>query len=456
MRASLPILLFSALAGGWLLWVSREPPPPTRSRPQPEARPERPPLPFRDALLEEAKTLPPETAERIRQELQAGARDPLRRAVRMAWLGHQGRPGAVLERTNHLLWFIRNEPVSEFLDWPPAWFGAGELDRVRMEEILTAWRDAVRSHPYDPRVAWLAARWIQRHDERYALEFLNASIRAQPDFAPAADALAEWCVRQITLQGADAQEAQRLLAATMNPEIQKRAARRFHQHAEAEEEDPARRKAWRKEARQCFRRAREIQPNLREDDVFGAAGSGMDTPGQAPYSSPELHAVLNAGRRKLKRLPLDAFPDLPPAIAATLRQMGCTIPQAHELPAWRSPNNVIRGRFYDAERESWAVLCSVQDTVRLLVFRDAADTKPETLQGGLESGWMQTTGPDSAGFSWAITVADEAKIRWYHSQYGGTPLPPLDHDGIDSHFLEKASVVLYHHRGKWLRLPGAD
>jgi hypothetical protein len=136
--------------------------------------------------------------------------------------------------------------------------------------------------------------------------------------------------------------------------------------------------------------------------------------------------------------------------------MGCTIPQAHESPARRSPNNVIRGRFYDAERESWAVLCSVQDTVRLLVFRDAADTKPETLQGGLESDWMQTTGPDSAGFSWAITVADEAKIRWYHSQYGGAPLPPLDHDGIDSHFLEKASVVLYHHRGKWLRLQGAD
>ena len=147
---------------------------------------------------------------------------------------------------------------------------------------------------------------------------------------------------------------------------------------------------------------------------------------------------------------------LPPAVAATLRQMGCTIPQADESPALPSPNNVIRGRFYDAERESWAVLCSVQDTVRLLVFRDAADTKPETLQGGLESDWMQTTGPDSAGFSWAITVADEAKKRWYHSQYGGAPLPPLDHDGIDSHFLEKASVVLYHHRGKWLRLQGAD
>jgi hypothetical protein len=456
MRPSLPILLFAALAGGWLLRVSREPPPPTRSRPQPEARPEQPPLPFRDALLEEAKTLRAELAERIRQELQAGARDPQRRAVRMAWLWHQRGPESVVERTDHLLWFIRNEPVSEFLDWPPAWFGAGELGPARMEEILTAWKDAVRTHPDDPRVAWLAAKWFQRHDERHALEFLKASIRAQPDFAPAADALAEWCVRQIALQGASEQEARRLLATTMNPEIQKRAARRFHRLAESEENDPARRKAWRKEARQCFSRAREIQPSLREDDVFGAAGGALETPDRAPYSSPGLHAILNAGRRHLKRLPVDAFPDLPPAVAATLRQMGCTIPQADESPALPSPNNVIRGRFYDAERESWAVLCSVQDTVRLLVFRDAADTKPETLQGGLESDWMQTTGPDSAGFSWAITVADEAKIRWYHSQYGGAPLPPLDHDGIDSHFLEKASVVLYHHRGKWLRLQGAD
>lgn len=455
MRASLPILLFAALAGGWLLWVSREPPA-SRSRPRPESQPERSPLPYRDALFEEAKTLRPEVAEQIRKELQAGARDPQRRAVRMAWLWHQGGPRSVPERTDHLLWFIRNEPVSEFLDWPPAWFGGGDLGPARMEEILTAWRGAVRTHPDDPRVAWLAAKWFQRHDERHAPEFLRASIRAQPDFAPAADALAEWCVRQIASQGAGAQEARRLLAATMNPEIQKRAARRFYKLAEAEEENPARRKAWQKEARQCFWRAREIQPYLREGDVFGAAGGALETPGQAPYSSPELHAILNAGRQRLKRLPVDAFPELPPAIAATLRQMGCTIPQADESPARPSPNNVIRGRFYDAERESWAVLCSVQDTVRLLVFRDAADTKPETLQGGLESDWMQTTGPDSAGFSWAITVADEAKIRWYHSHYGGAPLPPLDHDGIDSHFLEKASVVLYHHRGKWLRLQGAD
>lgn len=87
------------------------------------------------------------------------------------------------------------------------------------------------------------------------------------------------------------------------------------------------------------------------------------------------------------------------------------------------------------------MLCSVQETVRLLVFRDETDRQPETLHGGLLRAWMQTTGENSAGFSWAITAADEAVIRRYHREFGGSPLPPLDHDGIESHFLEKVSVI---------------
>lgn len=34
--------------------------------------------------------------------------------------------------------------------------------------------------------------------------------------------------------------------------------------------------------------------------------------------------------------------------------------------------------------------------------------------------------------------------------------PPPDHDGIKDIFVEKASVVLYWHGGRWVKLQGAD
>lgn len=458
MKRALPVMLFTLLAGGWLILVSREPPKPRTAIPvASEIQAGRQPRPFRDALLEQAKTLTPDAAERIGRELKAGGRDPQRRAVLMAWLWHQGGPASVLQRAEHLLWFIENEPASEFLDWPPAWFAPGELGPVRMEEILAAWRSAVREHPDDPRPGWLAAKWFGRHDERHFVEFLKASVGAQPDFGPAASALAEWCVRQIALQSPAAGEARKLLETSLNPEIQIQAARRFHQLAGEAEENHPRRSVWRNEARRCFERARAIEPYLREEDVLAAAAQSppASSPG-AEYSVPEVQAILNRGRQQMKRLPVEAFPDLPPAVAAALERMECAIPQAFESPTRRGPHNVIRGRFFSAERDSWAVLCSVRDTVRLLVFRDESDENPETLQGGLESAWMQTTGADSAGFSWAITVADEALMRRYNREFNGPAVPPLDHQGIESHFLGKASVILYWHNGRWLSLQGAD
>ena len=46
-------------------------------------------------------------------------------------------------------------------------------------------------------------------------------------------------------------------------------------------------------------------------------------------------------------------------------------------------------------------------------------------------------------------------MRHYRA-YGGPVPPPIDHQGIDDAFLEKASVTWYFHECKWLRLQGAD
>ena len=46
-------------------------------------------------------------------------------------------------------------------------------------------------------------------------------------------------------------------------------------------------------------------------------------------------------------------------------------------------------------------------------------------------------------------------IMDHYRAHGGPKPPPIDHQGIESGG-EKASVVLYYYRGKWLKLQGAD
>ena len=47
-------------------------------------------------------------------------------------------------------------------------------------------------------------------------------------------------------------------------------------------------------------------------------------------------------------------------------------------------------------------------------------------------------------------------ILSHNRDYGGPEPPPIDHDGVNDVFAEKASVVHYFYRGRWLALTGAD
>ena len=67
----------------------------------------------------------------------------------------------------------------------------------------------------------------------------------------------------------------------------------------------------------------------------------------------------------IRRLPVDSFPDLPDAVAATLTERGCLIPQTYQA---HRPENVIHASFDRAGSSDWAVLCSTHGTVELLVF----------------------------------------------------------------------------------------
>jgi hypothetical protein len=78
------------------------------------------------------------------------------------------------------------------------------------------------------------------------------------------------------------------------------------------------------------------------------------------------------------------------------------------------------------------------------------------LAKGPDKTWLQTIGEGKIGYSRRITPVDGAGILGYEPAFGDPRPPTIDHQGIEDSFLEKASVILYYYRGKWLRLTGAD
>src|SRR5689334_12337792 len=59
----------------------------------------------------------------------------------------------------------------------------------------------------------------------------------------------------------------------------------------------------------------------------------------------------------IRRLPLNAFPQLPEAIANELSDRDCLIPQTYEA---HRPENVVHASLERPGSQDWAVLCSAQ------------------------------------------------------------------------------------------------
>jgi len=162
-----------------------------------------------------------------------------------------------------------------------------------------------------------------------------------------------------------------------------------------------------------------------------------------------------AAERSIVRLKPAAFPKLPVEVRRNLEKRACLIPQAVGID--EQPNNVIRGHFTSPTQQDIAVLCSVKGKSTILVFRGGAVNDIAEIESGEDKGVLQTTGPNTIGFSRAIGVATPAHIRAYYKEFGGTKPPArLDHDGIDDALVGKTSTVLYWFGGKWLTLTGMD
>jgi hypothetical protein len=140
-----------------------------------------------------------------------------------------------------------------------------------------------------------------------------------------------------------------------------------------------------------------------------------------------------------------SFRELSATIVDALNKEGCRIPQGTingEIVA----TNVISGDFAKRGQTDWAVLCSKQKRQYIRVFWGGPNRCASRI----------SMGSDASDFDRAIATADREYIVDRYDAYGGPKPPNITHLGINYQYLERASVVRYCHRGKWLELTGAD
>jgi hypothetical protein len=180
----------------------------------------------------------------------------------------------------------------------------------------------------------------------------------------------------------------------------------------------------------------------------------------------EQGQVMVAGRSTpylIRHLPVSSFPDLPSGVQEALNRRGCTIPQTYEA---HRPENVVHASLERAGSSDWAVLCSAQGTVSLLVFFDGgtemmglADRKrpqPAVLASALETQRLQAHDPSGVlGFNWGIDPATPEQVHAAQSGLKNRPAR-VDHDALADSTVEHKTIYHFYAKSNWFLLETAD
>jgi hypothetical protein len=167
----------------------------------------------------------------------------------------------------------------------------------------------------------------------------------------------------------------------------------------------------------------------------------------------DLKRKFDEAERRIVRLPPAAFPELPVKVVRELERRGCTIPQTAYT---KKPHNVIKGDFAAPGQTDWAVLCSVKGASTILVFWNGSEKNPAKIAQMEDRIFRQGITADQVSYSRGLSPVGKDFIMGHYDAYGGPKPPPIDHQGIDDAFIEKASVTWYFYGGNWLKLTGAD
>jgi hypothetical protein len=178
---------------------------------------------------------------------------------------------------------------------------------------------------------------------------------------------------------------------------------------------------------------------------------GIASFGQTGPSSPLLETgqILHSGRQmafRIRNLPVSSFPELPDSIADALNRRGCVVPQSFSA---HHPENVVRGSFERAGSADWAVLCSAEGRVSLLVFFAGGAAEPVVLATFAKAERLQPhdlTG--ELGFNWAIDPAMPRRVHEAQAGMAHRPASP-DHDAVADSTLDGKTIYRLFRNGGW-------
>ncbi len=155
----------------------------------------------------------------------------------------------------------------------------------------------------------------------------------------------------------------------------------------------------------------------------------------------------------IRHLPVSSFPTLPLVIQDQLSRLGCLIPQTYEA---HQPENVIHASLERPGSSDWAVLCSAQGTVSLLVFFGEDSSRSFTLASSPETEHLQSHGSSGIlGFNWAIDAASPDDV--HEAQLGmKRPPPRLNHDALADSVIDQRTVYHSYSNGTWTLIDTRD
>ena len=147
----------------------------------------------------------------------------------------------------------------------------------------------------------------------------------------------------------------------------------------------------------------------------------------------------------IRHLPINAFPQLPAAVEDALVRRGCLIPQTYEA---RQPENVVNASLERHGSSDWAVLCSGDGRVSLLVFFSSGGD-PMVVASEPETDRLQAHGATNVlGFNWGIDPAHPETV--HQAQFGMShPLPRLDHDALADTVIDRRTIYRVFAKGAW-------
>jgi len=184
-------------------------------------------------------------------------------------------------------------------------------------------------------------------------------------------------------------------------------------------------------------------------DTFSIEGRGTEPLVESGHIIVDGHPTPYV----IRHLPISSFPDLPAAIQEQLDLRGCLIPQTYEA---HHPENVVHASLERPGSSDWAVLCSAQGTVSLLVFFGSGSSLPFTLASAPETERLQTHDPSGVlGFNWAIDPASPEQV---HEAQLGMRRPPsrVDHDALADTLVDRHTVYHFYLKSAWIVLEMQD